>query len=455
MPVNYKQLGNSGLSRHGGSVYEDYLVDLRWPYAAKVYQEMSDTDPVIGAILYLAEMLIRKTNWTVVPGGSTDADKEAADFLESCLHDMEASWADTVCEILSMLVYGYSFHEILYKVRKGPTEKNAIHKSEYKDGRVGWRGLPVRAQSSWYSWEFDDYGDVTAFVQQSPPNYGTVTIPMEKGLLFRTKMSKNNPEGKSLLRNAYRPWYFKKRIEEIEGIGIERDLAGLPVLQAPEGIDLWDTNDDRMAALRGNAESLVANIRRDSEEGILLPFGWDLKLLSTGSSRQFDTNAIINRYDYRIAITMLSDIVLIGSDASGSFALADTKKSLLGAALEAQIKNIASTLNKHAVPKLFEYNNFSVEKLPQLTAGEIEVPSLRELALILRAMNLDISKDKDLMNFIRKVASMPTLDDDMFNEYKADAEAAKAAKAQGTKAPDTAGDQMNNVFEQSDMAEGG
>jgi len=356
-----------------------------------------------------------------------------------------------------MLVYGYSFHEVLYKIRRGPTEKSAIHKSEYTDGRVGWRGFPVRAQSTWQEWEFDDYGDVTAFVQQSQPNYGSVAIPMEKGLLFRTKMSKNNPEGKSLLRNAYRPWYFKKRIEEIEGIGIERDLAGLPVLQAPEGIDLWDTNDDRMAALRVNAESLVANIRRDSEEGILLPFGWDLKLLSTGSSRQFDTNAIINRYDYRIAITMLSDIVLIGSDASGSFALADTKKSLLGSALESQMKNITSTFNKHAVTKLFEYNNFNITKLPQLSAGEIEVPSLRELALILRAMNLDISKDKELMNFVRKVASMPMLDDEMFDTYKTDAEAAAAAKtAKTTKGTvDPAGDQINNVLEQSDMAEGG
>lgn len=33
-----------------------------------------------------------------------------------------------------------------------------------------------------------------------------------------------DPEGKSILRNAYRSWYFKKRIQEIEGIGIEATL---------------------------------------------------------------------------------------------------------------------------------------------------------------------------------------------------------------------------------------
>jgi hypothetical protein len=447
--VNYKQLGTTGLDRHGGSVYEEFIPGLRWPWAAKVYKEMADNDPVIGAILYLAEMLIRKTCWTVKAAGESAADKEAADFLKSCMDDMDIAWADTITEILSMLTYGFSFHETLYKIRRGPRETNPKYKSKYSDGKVGWRGFPVRSQSSLLEWKFNDYGDVEAFVQQAPPNYKSVEIPMSKGLLFRTRVSRDNPEGKSLLRNAYRPWFFKKRIEEIEGIGIERDLAGLPVLQAPEGLDLWDEADTRMAGLRANAENLVASIRRDSEEGILLPPGWVLTLLSTGSSRQFDTNAIINRYDYRIATTLLSDIVLIGSDASGSFALADTKKALLSSALEAQVKNIATTFNSFAVPKLFEYNNFDLEKLPEIVPGEIEVPNLKELALILRSMNIDITKDMELMNFIRKVSSMPTLDEDGYNKIYAN------MTEESEKKPvvnDGASDIINNVMEQSDMA---
>ena len=40
-------------------------------------------------------------------------DKEAAQFLRECMDDMEESWASTISEILSMLTYGWSFHEIL------------------------------------------------------------------------------------------------------------------------------------------------------------------------------------------------------------------------------------------------------------------------------------------------------------------------------------------------------
>ena len=33
-----------------------------------------------------------------------------------------------------------------------------------------------------------------------------------------------------MLRNSYRSWYYKKRLEEFESVGVERDLAGLPMV---------------------------------------------------------------------------------------------------------------------------------------------------------------------------------------------------------------------------------
>ena len=243
------------------------------------------------------------------------------------------------------------------------------------------------------------------------------------------------------MRNAYRPWYFKKHIEEIEGIGIERDLAGFPVLNAPEGLDLWNDEDARLVKLRQNAEELIRNVRRDSEEGVLLPHGWEFKLLSSGSARQFDTNAIINRYDYRIAITMLSDLVLLGGEKTGSFAMAETKQSLLATALNAQIQNIADIFNNYAVPKLMHYNN--ITDYPKIVPGDIESPSLKEIALLLRSMGLDISGDMELMNHLRKISSLPQMSEEVFNEVYKD---------QGKEAEDyNDDDTVDNDFEQGDL----
>ena len=443
--INYKQLGSTGLRRYGGYVYEEFLPMLRWPRAGDIYQEMADNDPVVGAILYLAEMLIRNAEWSTEAASDSPVDIEAAEFLYSCMHDMDTSWADTISEILSMLTYGFSFHEIVYKVRRGPHEKNSKYKSKYSDGRIGWRRMPIRSQATLHEWMFDDEGDIKAFVQHDPNTGKIVVIPLSKGLLFRTRVLRDNPEGKSLLRNAYRPWYFKKHIEEIEGIGIERDLAGFPVLNAPEGLDLWNDEDTRLVKLRQNAEELIRNVRRDSEEGVLLPHGWEFKLLSSGSARQFDTNAIINRYDYRIAITMLSDLVLLGGEKTGSFAMAETKQSLLATALNAQIQNIADIFNKYAVPKLMHYNNFEgITDYPKIVPGNIESPSLKEIALLLRSMGLDISGDMELMNHLRKISSLPQMSEEVFNEVYKDQ---VKKEAEGYNDDDT----VDNYFEQNDL----
>jgi len=449
--VNFKQLGTTGLKRHGPYVYEEFLPELRWPRAGKVYQEMADNDPVIGAILYLAEMLIRGTSWSVEPASTRKEDTEAAEFLESCMNDMEMSWPDTISEILSMLTYGFSFHEVLYKVRRGPNERSPRYRSKYSDGRIGWRNLPVRSQDSLNGWVFNKDNEAVAFEQLAEPNYQKVIIPFSKGLLFRTRVTRDNPEGKSLLRNAYRPWFFKKHFEEIEGIGIERDLAGFPVLQTPEGLDLWNEDDPQMVALRQRAEALVANVRRDSEEGILLPYGWDLKLLTSGSSRQIDIGSTIERYDNRIAITLLSDIILLGSK-SGSFALADTKQSMLAASLQAQLLNIADVFNTKAVPRLFQANNFTnYESLPKIVPGQIQTPSLKEVALILRAMGLEINDDMELQNYLRRVMNMPEL-------TEADHKALYSSSATNTNnvgnketTTDPVDDTSQKDFEQNDM----
>lgn len=442
--VNFKELGSTGLRRYGPAIYEEFLPELRWPRAGKIYQEMADNDPVIGSILYLAEMLIRGASWDVKAASQKPEDVAAAEFLKSCMDDMEMSWANVISEILSMLTYGFSFHEIIYKVRRGPNERNPKYRSKHTDGKIGWRAIPVRSQTSIYEWIYNEDNELTGVVQIAEPNYKQVVIPMSKGLLFRTRVSRDNPEGKSLLRNAYRPWFFKKHFEEIEGIGIERDLAGFPVLTAPENLDLWNNEDPAMVALRARAEELVASVRRDSEEGILLPYGWDLKLLTSGSSRQIDIGSTIERYDNRIAVTLLSDIILLGSK-SGSFALADTKQSMLAASLQAQVLNIADVFNNKAVPQLFKYNNFNVEELPKIVPGQIQTPSLKEIALVMRSMGLDISADIKLQNYIRYLLGMPELTEEDFERiYEVQQ---KASNAPNNAPKDTA----DKTLEQNDL----
>lgn len=404
------EIGRTGQQRYGGVFYEEFLPELRGQRGIRAYKEMSENDDIIGAILFAVKMLIRNVHWGVQPGGTEEIDEECAAFVESCLYDMEDSWTGTLSEILSFLVYGWSAHEIVYKRRMGRNRDVRLG-SKHSDGLIGWQKLPIRAQDTLYQWEYGGNDELHGMTQMPPPDFGFITIPIEKLLLFRTEIRKGNPEGRSVLRNAYRSWFFKKRFQEIEGIGIERDLAGLPVLVAPEGVDIWD-NDPDIVRTRTLAETLVKNIRRDSMEGIVLPAGWDLKLLSTGGKRNFDTNATIDRYDTRMAMTVLADFVLLGHQKVGSFALSDNKTEMFSLAIGAFLDIICEEFNKKAIPYLVDVNGEhfgGITDYPELVHGDIETQDLGKLGDYIQKMTGIgvLQPDSGLEDFVRQQAGLP------------------------------------------------
>lgn len=414
-----KELGRIGQLRYGsngsGSIFfEEFLHELRGVKGVQAYTEMADNDATIGAILFAIEMLMRNCEFHIEPAGKSAKDKEAAEFVESCMNDMERTWADTLSEILSFLTYGWSYHEIVYKRRVGKTS-SPITNSKYADGLIGWRKLPVRAQDTLYGWEYkDDTDDLVGMTQQAPPSYRKVTIPIEKALHFRTRSRKDNPEGRSILRTAYRAYYFKKRLEEIEGYGMERDLAGFPVLYAPSDMEIWADDPDMQAAL-SRAETIVSSIRRDAREGLVLPGGedgWKLELLASNSKRQFDTNAIIDRYDKRIATSVLADFVMLGQQQVGSFALADSKTKIFALAIGAYLDVICEVFNNQAIPRLIDLNGDhfkGISDYPKMTHGDIEDVDLQQFATYIKEMvGIGVlMPDEELEAEVRRVGGLP------------------------------------------------
>ena len=411
-----KEIGSTGLRRTGGTVYEEFLVSLRGRRGAKTYREMAENDPVVGSILYAIEKIILRLDWVVEPASDSPKDRENAEFIESCLYDMSDSWDSTLSSILSMLVYGYSFHEVVYKIRGGMDSKDPTRKSKYSDNKVGWRKWAIRSQETHHNWLWDEDGGIQGFEQIDPWGAGIHQIPIDKGLLFRTTTQKNNPEGKSLLRTAYRPWYFKRRIEEIEAIGIERDLAGLPIAFVPPEYLSSTATADQQAVL-ASIVSIVQNVKRNEQEGIVFPNVYDeqghklfdFTLLSSGGSRQFDTDKVITRYDQRIAMSVLSDFILLGSDRVGSFALGSSKIDLWTMSVNAICKSMAEVINQHAIPKLLKYNGMTFDDAPELKYSEVAHIDLTEISDYVSKLTAAgaISPDAEMEDFLRGLAGLP------------------------------------------------
>ncbi len=419
--TDFMEVGSSGLHQSNGQVREEFLRQLQGRQGFANYREMADNDPVIGAMLQSIEMLIRGVSWSVEPvDNENEAAVKEAEFIGECLTDMSDSWVDTLASIISFLVYGFSYHEIVYK-RRGGFTTDGRSRSRYSDGRIGWRKLPARSQETINKWELDKSGSINGAYQLDPngSGHGLVYIPIEKALLFRTTTKLNNPQGRSILRNAFVSWYYKRRIQEIEAIGIERDLAGLPVALVPPQL-LSDSATSAERAALAAIKQIVRNIKRDEQEGVVFPLAYDpdtnqpayeLKLLSSGGSRQFDTDSIIARYDQRIAMTVLADFLLLGHEKIGSAALSVSKIELFTKSLDAYLAEIAEVFNQHAIPRLLRLNGVSEELSPTLkfsTPKPVDLTQLGGFITSLAQAGAPLFPDEDLEAHLRGLAGLPT-----------------------------------------------
>lgn len=413
--AQFAEIGVSGLTQFSGYLAEEQLAELAYSKWRTVLKNMLANDPVICSLNTVIEMLARQVSWTLAPADDSNEAKEIQAFFEECLFkDMEMTWQETLSEIITFLQWGWSFHEIVYKRRNGdrPGRRND---SKFTDGRIGWQKFAGRSQDSLDRWEFDADDVAIAMVQRSNNSGEMFTIPVEKALHFRTTASKNNPEGRSMYRGAYRPWYFKSRIENIEAIGIERDLAGLPVMYVPENIMKKDATPSE-AALRTTLAETLQKIRRDENEGVLMPMLVDqhgnklfeLQLLSTGGQRQFDTNLIIQRYDQRILMTGLADFLLLGSQKVGSYALSTDKTQIFSTALEGHLDSICEKFNGEAIPDLAKLNALNLDLLPRLEHGQVDKVSLLELTEAVKNMSgAGVVLDDEQQNWLTGQAGMP------------------------------------------------
>lgn len=429
--AKFGEFGKTGLPVYSGLVYDEIDKKLTGNIWRKAVREMSETDASIKSLLFVIEMIARQVEWEIVPFEETAADEELALFVRQCLfEDMQQTWADTVAEILSFLPWGWSWFEIVYKRRGGNVRTG---KSRFNDGRIGWRKWAIRAQESLYEWKFDDWDEVSGLVQMPEPDFDIRIIPFEKSLHFRTSSHKQNPEGKSILRGAYRSWYFKRHIENIEGIGIERDLAGLPKIGADPSIFKESATPEEKAML-AYLQDLGSNIRQNETSYVLYPLEYDdkgkklfdVELMSTGGRRQFDTSQIIERYDQRMMMTAMADFLLLGSKETGSYALSETKLRAFLKAIKTWLDSICDTVNRYAIPRLLELNGKSSERAPYLEAGTLEDITLAALGIFVDVLiKAGVVFTEEEKAFLKTRANIPV-------DAKPTTAAAESDEGQGT-----------------------
>ncbi len=434
---SFEELGVAGVKISHGFVYDEFVLKLIGDKGRKIYRQMRDNDAIVSAILFAVEMLLRAVDWEVESDEEIDTElleeasaegvpktaEEGVAWIKGCfLKDMSHTFDEFVAIILSMLQYGWQYTEVVYKRRVGPEETDGSMRSNYTDGLIGIRKLADRSQETLDRWEIDESGGIIGLWQQPPMGGVRRFIPIDKALLFRPHPFKGSPEGRSVLRSSYRSWYFLKNLQEIEAIAIERELNGLPVVSIPNAI-LNGKSVEAIAATE-KYKKMVRDIKFNEQGGVVLPSDLyqdqdgkytterqvKLELLNAGGTRAIDIGKTIVRYQQDIARTIMADFIMLGSSDKGSFALSKDKTKMFTRALTGWMETIATTINRHLIPKLWSINNFDRSIMPRLAPGSIDPVDLEMLSTFIEKLSragATLFPDDALENKLRELGGLP------------------------------------------------
>jgi hypothetical protein len=171
----------------------------------------------------------------------------------------------------------------------------------------------------------------------------------------------------SVLRSAYKHWYYKEQLYKIDAIQKERHGIGIPVIKLPVGYSQSD---------KTVANDLGRNLRTNERAHVVLPPNWDLSFAEL-KGQPVDVIKSIEHHDSLIEKNVM------GSFVSATNATDENHDMFLKSArFIADI--ITETWNKYAIKQLVDYNWTNVE-YPKLRARRIgEQSDWRTVSFALR-----------------------------------------------------------------------
>lgn len=404
MASRYKELGvASDYNPSWGLRQDEFVTQLRGRQGVKKYREMSENDAVIGAILHSMTMMIRSIEWRVE--GESD---EANDFVRSVMYGMDdKSFEEFISDVLTMLPYGFSIFEMVPR--------------RDKDGLIRMKKLAGRSQWTIDRFETNQNGDVLGVWQVAAQK--NVFIPYPRLLHFRTTSISGEPSGRSVLRSGYTSWRAANNIRYFEGVGIERELNGLPVVRIPSEYMAADASDAQKA-LFNQMKTIARDVKRNEQGYIILPSDRyadedgkqtnnlmvEFDLIASKGTRDIKTGEVILRYEQAIARSVMADFVMLGANDRGSFALSKSKAELFLKALEGYADTIAAQLNRKLLPYLWELNGMNPDTMPKIARGRVAPVDIDELGQYIQRLamsGVDFFPDDTTENHLRDVAGLP------------------------------------------------
>ncbi len=386
-PSANSEQGASGTSVFAGLLYEnEYNSDLQGDKGLKIYDKMRRSDGQVKAGLLACKLPLLVAHWDMQPASRDPIDVEIANAVgDNLFGDMTITWDDFLRQSMLMLDFGHMVFEKVWELR---------------GGRYAWKKLAPRLPTSIMEWHLTDDEDLD-YIKQAVNKGNTFIFPeikADKLLVFTHEKEGADYRGMSLLRAAYKHWYYKNNLYAIDGIAAERHGVGFA---------RFYFEDNATKEQKDYIDKIGQRLHSHERAYAALPKSVQFDLLGV-QGQLHDIKGSIEHHDLQIVRSILAQFMNLGAKATGSFALSNDQSRFFLMALQAVGKNIEETINRQAIKQCVDYN-WNVSKYPRLRVSGLDNPDITAYAQAISSLATAglITKTPDLENELLRMLKLP------------------------------------------------
>ena len=369
--------------------------------AARTWQKMADGDVSVDVSLRAGKTPVQGAEFFLTPFNAEPDNLVIRDFVDfNIFHGTTAPFLHIVTDLLTAYEQGWAVMEKVFELREWVPDKKMANRGKY----VMLRKLAPRPATTISKVTYDANGGPQSVTQQViDPNSGQskdTDIPIEKLMILTLNKRGGDVTGRSMLRPAYKHWFYKENLYKIDAIQKERHAIGIPDVELMPGF----TADDKAAA-----EELAANLRTNERAYVVRPPGLVVSFIRL-EGQLVDVMASAEHHDGMIMKNLLVQFLNMGLERSGGGrATASSQTDIFIKAMRYIAGLICELFNLYLIPQLVAYN-FDTDKFPKMEARGIgETRDLQQFAAGLAnlAANNLITLDTPTENWVRKQFDMP------------------------------------------------
>lgn len=352
------EIGWSGNEIFAGrlSPSQDYNELLNPPQSYDVYDKMRRGDGTVAASLAVLKQPLLNADWYIEPASDSVEDKDIAAFIEQNLKEgLNISWRAVLQQIFLHFDYGNAPFEKVWRI---------------ENGMVHLRKLAFRHPKTITKWETDDHGGLKGIVQTTSPTYTETPIDVSKLIVFINDLEGANFHGTSILRAAYKHWYYVDNLERVEAIAIEKRGQGVDTIMLDTEADDQRRLDAERAAMtmHGHEKMYYVGVKDRNE--------YEVKGIQ---GDVLNPDPAIQRHQLAIVRSMITEFLTMGSGSTGSLAMHKDKSSMTMLALGGKANVVCDTFQMHLIRPWVDYN-WAVSSYPRLRYTHIDARPLAEIA---------------------------------------------------------------------------